>query len=118
MIDKLKNKLATQAKNPQLEMMAAQIIDICGQDTYSVELVLEDLETKTLDDLSRSFKGFADKQPRNGNCACITPLQSDILIREFFGIEKKPPTLTVISTKKPRQSAKTNFTDNIMDLFE
>ena len=70
-------------------MVGEQLKDMCRADPKCAELVEQDLENPEmcLANCEKKIKAFADKN-RTGRFACVTPAESDRIIREFYGLPK------------------------------
>lgn len=81
---------AQQAKvkprSPQW-MVGEQLKDICREDHRCAELIAQDLEVAemSITEAEKRIKAFADKN-RTGGFACVTPAESDRILREFYGL--------------------------------
>jgi len=89
---------AQQAKvkdrSPQW-MVGEQLKDICRQEPASAELICQDLQQKAMSitEAEKKIKAYADKH-KTGNFACVTPVEADRILREFYGLPSaaKPQT--------------------------
>ena len=81
---------AQQAKvkerSPQW-MVGEQLKDICRMEPRSAELIAQDLAVKGMGivDAEKKIKAFADGH-KTGNFACVTPVEADRILREFYGL--------------------------------
>ena len=68
-------------------MVGEQLKDILRTDPGFAELVLQDLENESMAIAAceKKIKAFADGH-KTGNFACVTPADSDRIIREFYGL--------------------------------
>lgn len=75
-----------QARSPQW-MVGEQLKDICRQEPRSAELIAQDLqvEAMSITEAEKKIKAFADKN-KTGGFACVTPAESDRILREFYGL--------------------------------
>ena len=73
-------------RSPQW-MVGEQLKDICRMEPRSAELIAQDLEVKGMGmvDAEKKIKAFADGH-KTGNFACVTPAESDRILREFYGL--------------------------------
>ena len=83
-------------RSPQW-MVAEQLKDICRREPQSAELIAQDLENPAMSitEAEKKIKAFADGH-RTGNFGCVTPAESDRILREFYGLpspeaEPRPP---------------------------
>ena len=83
---------AQQAKvkprSPQW-MVGEQLKYICRQEPRSTELIAQDLhvEAMSITESEKKIKAFADKN-KTGSFSCVTPVESDRILREFYGLPK------------------------------
>lgn len=81
---------AQQAKvkdrSPQW-MVGEQLKDICRVEPHSAELIAQDLENEAMSivEAEKKIKAFADGH-KTGNFSCVTPLEADRVLREFYGL--------------------------------
>lgn len=81
---------AQQAKvkerSPQW-MVGEQLKDICRVEPRSAELIAQDLEHEAMSivEAEKKIKAFADGH-KTGNCSCVTPVEADRILREFYGL--------------------------------
>ena len=71
-------------------MVGEQLKDILRDNPGFAELVLQDLENESMSIAAceKKIKAFADGH-KTGNFACVTPADSDRIIREFYGLHKE-----------------------------
>ncbi len=84
-----------QARSPQW-MVAEQLKDICRHEPHCAELIAQDLENPAMSitEAEKKIKAFSDGH-RTGNFGCVTPAESDRILREFYGLpspEAEPPS--------------------------
>lgn len=81
---------AQQAKlngrSPQW-MVGEQLKDICRMEPRSAELIAQDLENESMSikEAEKKIKTFADGH-KTGNFSCVTPMEADRILREFYGL--------------------------------
>lgn len=81
---------AQQAKvkdrSPQW-MVAEQLKDICRREPRSAELIVQDLrvEAMSITEAEKKIKAYADSR-KTGSFSCVTPVESDRILREFYGL--------------------------------
>ena len=81
---------AQQAKakerSPQW-MVGEQLKDICRMEPSSAELIAQDLQVKEMNitEAEKKIKAFADAH-KTGSFACVTPMEADRILREFYGL--------------------------------
>lgn len=75
-----------QARSPQW-MAAEQLKDICRHEPHCAELIAQDLENPAMSitEAEKKIKAFSDGH-RTGNFGCVTPAESDRILREFYGL--------------------------------
>ncbi len=76
-------------------MVGEQLKDMCREDPRCEELLDKDLDVKEmgLEKAAAKIKEFADKH-KTGNFACVTPIQADRILREFYGLPGGAPSVT------------------------
>lgn len=86
-------KIAEQQKgmeNTAVYMVGEQLKDIIRGNSDMEELVSQDLELEemSLRKCEEKIKAYADEKHKElkGNCVCVTPIEADKLIREFYGL--------------------------------
>lgn len=74
-------------------MVGEQLKDIIRNDTRAQEIVSQDLDVAemSLAKCEEKIKAYADKH-RTGSFACVTPLEAEKIIREFYGLSEAPST--------------------------
>ena len=87
-VAKLKEQQAkVKDRSPQW-MVAEQLMDICRWEPESAELIAQDLDNGlNITEAEKKIKAFADKH-KTGNFACVTPMETDRILREYFGLPK------------------------------
>ena len=75
-----------KARSPQW-MAAEQLKDICRREPQSAELIAQDLENPAMSvtEAEKKIKAFADGH-KTGNFSCVTPVEADRILREFYGL--------------------------------
>ena len=68
-------------------MVGEQLKDICRHEPGCAELIYQDLQVKemSITETEKKIKAFADKN-KTGNFACVTPMEADRILREFYGL--------------------------------
>ncbi len=68
-------------------MVGEQLKDICRREPRSAELIVQDLQVKEMGivNAEKKIKAFANGH-KTGNFACVTPVESDRILREFYGL--------------------------------
>ena len=74
-------------------MVGEQLKDMCRDDARCEALLDKDLDVKdmSLEKAAAKIKAFADKN-KTGNFACVTPVQADGILREFYGLPGREET--------------------------
>ena len=81
---------AQQAKvedrSPQW-LVGEQLKDVCRMEPHSAELIAQDLENEAMSivEAEKKIKAFADGH-KTGNFSCVTPLEADRILREFYSL--------------------------------
>lgn len=107
--EQAKKKLeAQQAKvkehSPQW-MVGEQLKDICRREPRSAELIAQDLENASMSitEAEKKIKACADSH-KTGNFSCVTPVEAEQILREFYGLprpdEAKAPPSPFTPVKK------------------
>lgn len=70
-------------------MVGEQLKDICRREPASAELIAQDMAGAAMGirGAEKKIKAYAD-QHRTGNFACVTPVEADSILREFYGLPK------------------------------
>lgn len=81
-----------KARSPQW-MVGEQLKDICRAEPASAELIAQDMEREAMSitEAEKKIKAFADKH-KTGNFACVTPVDAEDILREFYGLPKRGET--------------------------
>ena len=71
-------------------MVGEQLKDICRHEPQSAELIYQDLQVKemSITEAEKKIKAFADKN-KTGNFSCVTPMKSERILREFYGLPER-----------------------------
>lgn len=89
-IRKLKEQQSkVQERSPQW-MVAEQLMDLCRAEPECAELLAQDLEVEAMSivEAEKKIKAFADSH-KTGNFSCVTPAESDRILREFYGLPQR-----------------------------
>lgn len=91
--DKLIKLIEAQQKgkeNTDVFMVGEQLKDIGSESEHNAEILLQDLQIKTMDLVAGAakLKDYADKNHKGAKCFCISPKVADGILREFYGLEK------------------------------
>ncbi|MBQ9721563.1 MAG: hypothetical protein IJV64_12845 [Oscillospiraceae bacterium] len=93
-MEKLRAQQAkTQMRSAQW-MVAEQLMDICRKDPRCAELLDKDLDAPEMSIImaEKQIKAFADSH-KSGSFACVTPAESDRILRKFYGLPEAPGNL-------------------------
>lgn len=87
---------AVKERSPQW-MVGEQLKDICREDPSCAELIVQDLAVKemSITEAEKKIKAFADKH-KTGNFACVTPMEADRILREFYGLPERGKATPVV----------------------
>lgn len=79
-------------RSPQW-MVGEQLKDICRMEPASAELICQDLQVKAMSitEAEKKIKAWADDH-KTGSFACVTPTESDRILREFYGLPQAEDT--------------------------
>ena len=80
-------------------MVGEQLKDIITHEPHLQEIVSQDLDVPemSLAKCEEKIKAFADKN-KTGNFSCVTPIEADKIIREFYGLSESAPLTSAPST--------------------
>mgnify|MGYP000213084818 CR=1 FL=1 len=91
MIQEAINKLREQQsrvkeRSPQW-MVAQQLMDLVRAEPQCAEILAQDLEVEAMSitEAEKKIKAFADSH-KTGSFSCVTPVESDRILREFYGL--------------------------------
>ena len=89
--EKIEAQQAKAGDHTDAWMVGEQLKDICRAEPRSAELIDKDLDVKemSIKAAAAKIKAFADKH-KTGNFACVTPMEADRILREFYGLGKDP----------------------------
>lgn len=87
----------TKARSAQW-MVGEQLKDICRREPKSAELLARDLEIEKMSivEAEKKIKAFADGH-KTGSFACVTPIEADSILREFYGLPKPEERADTVS---------------------
>lgn len=79
-----------QERSPQW-MVARQLMDLVRAEPQCAEILAQDLEVEAMSitEAEKKIKAFADAH-KTGGFACVTPEESDRILREFYGLPPRP----------------------------
>ena len=80
-------------------MVGEQLKDMIRMDERCEDLLNKDLDVKemSLEKAAAKIKAFADGH-KTGNFACVTPMQADKILREFYGLPGGTPSVSSADT--------------------
>ncbi len=105
-------KIAKQQKgkeNTDVFMVGEQLKDMIRGNADMEELVSQDLEIEemSISKCAAKLKEYADEKHKKikGNCVCVTPIEADKVIREFYGLPKASdtPKTTAATAQAPKK---------------
>lgn len=93
-------------------MVGGQLKDICRREPKSAELILQDLQVKEMHirEAEKQIKKFADAN-KTGNFSCVTPMEAERILREFYGLEKPEDQEIATAPAEHRN-------DNVVSIFD
>ena len=73
-------------------MVGEQLKDMLRANPQWAEMLAQDLEIKemSLAECEKKIKAYADGH-KTGNFACVTPLEAESIIRDFYGLHDAGP---------------------------
>lgn len=73
-------------RSPQW-MVGEQLKDICRMEPRGAELIAQDLQVEAMGivEAEKKIRAFADAH-KTGNFSCVTPVEADRILREFYGL--------------------------------
>ena len=88
------------SRSPQW-MVGEQLKDICRHEPRSAELIAQDLENESMSitEAEKKIKAYADNH-KTGNFSCVTPMEADRILREFYGL---PAATDAFAVQEPPQ---------------
>lgn len=85
-----------QARSPQW-MVGEQLKDLCRESDHNAELIYQDLQNAAMSITAaeKKIKAFADaNKPKGQTFSCVTPVEADKILREFYGLEDRKAPAT------------------------
>lgn len=94
-MSKLNDLIAEQQRGHEGEpryMIGEQLKEIAEREELSAELLERDLEIgeMSLEAAEKRFEKYADENHGKAKVFCITPVVAEQILREFYGLPKKP----------------------------
>ena len=83
--------LEQQARVPEYSapwMVAEQLMDICRREPHSAQLIDQDLDNPEMGIVQAEAKirAYSDANRKGATCFCVTPIQAEKILREFYGL--------------------------------
>lgn len=88
--EKIEKQQAQEKGRTAAWMVGEQLKDLCRMEPDSAELIDKDLDVKEMSirEAEKKIKAYADKH-RTNSFACVTPLEADKILREFYGLRER-----------------------------
>ena len=101
-IAKLREQQSKVPDRSQQWTVAEQLMDICRMEPASAELINQDLDNPSMSitEAEKKIKAFADSH-KTGNFACVTSMEADRILREFYGLPQPDPRGEMIRIAAP-----------------
>ena len=105
-IEKLRGQQSRVKERSPQWMVAEELMDICRHEPESAVLIAQDLENDAMSitEAEKKIKAFADNH-KTGNFACVTPTESDRILREFYGLPQRQEDRPTVVIPSPRAIA-------------
>lgn len=105
-----------KARSPQW-MVGEQLKDICRSEPENAELIYQDLQVEkmSITAAEKKIKAFADAH-KTGSFACVTPVEAERILREFYGLPDKGMSKGAASSSA-EQASVTGKVLNLMDFL-
>ena len=89
-IRKLKEQQSKVKERSPQWMVAEQLMDLCRAEPACAEFLAQDLEVEAMSivEAEKKIKAFADSH-KSGGFACVTPAESDRILRDFYGLSQR-----------------------------
>ena len=83
--------LEQQARVPEYSapwMVAEQLMDICRREPHSAQLIDQDLDNPEMGivQAEAQIRAYSDANRKGATCFCVTPIQAEKILREFYGL--------------------------------
>ena len=97
-------------------MVGEQLADMIRREPDLADIVDKDLDVPemSLTECEKKIKAFADKH-KTGNFACVTPIEAEKIIREFYGLPA--PSQSSTMTAPPEGGPKRGIGVELSDFF-
>lgn len=86
-ITKLREQQSKVKERSPQWMVAQQLMDLVRAEPQCAEIIVQDLEVEAMSiiEAEKKIKAFADAH-KTGSFSCVTPEESDRILREFYGL--------------------------------
>ena len=86
-VEKIENQQAKEKGRTAAWMVGEQLKDIARREPESAELIDKDLDIPemSIQQAEKKIKAYADAH-RTGSFACVTPVEAERILREFYGL--------------------------------
>lgn len=76
-------------RSPQW-MVAEQLMDLVRAEPQCADILAQDLEVEAMSitEAEKKIKAYADGH-KTGNFACVTPVEAEQILREFYGLPER-----------------------------
>ena len=90
-ITKLREQQSKVKERSPQWMVAQQLMDLVRAEPQCAEIIAQDLEVEAMSitEAEKKIKAFADAH-KTGGFSCVTPEESDRILREFYGLPPRP----------------------------
>ena len=105
-VQKLREQQSRVKERSPQWMVAEQLMDICRREPESAVLIAQDLENESMSitEAEKKIKAFADGH-KTGNFSCVTPVEADSILREFYGLPQTREERPSVVIPSPRAIA-------------
>lgn len=87
-IEKLLEQQAHVPEHSAPWMVAEQLMDICRREPHSAQLIDQDLDNPEMGivQAEAEIRAYSDANREGATCFCVTPIQAEKILREFYGL--------------------------------
>ena len=87
-IEKLLEQQARVPEHSAPWMVAEQLMDICRREPHSAQLIDQDLDNPEMGivQAEAQIRAYSDANRKGATCFCVTPIQAEKILREFYGL--------------------------------
>ena len=84
-------------------IVGEQLKEMCEKQPSIRELILQDLDVPemSIQKAADKLKAYADKNHKSAKCFCITPLVSEKILREFYGLPAREEQVSLSEPVAP-----------------